>query len=303
MIFVGMAILVISVSMIKTFVFTKTDTENSIKANAILYNVNNLAKAKSTKKQSGNLLHSIYELNLPISSYLIKENNSNDITFMNDLQKKVLIYKKNHPLKEASCILLNNDKLLTTSEFQKCLSIENYNFNWIQDNKDGLEYNINDDDIAKKLNLTNKDDNNKIITDNNYLFKNYSNNIVRTKKINDLIETLQSKQKNKEYISTLKILYKIKSESSKKSINLLEDILNNNDYLSQDTITNEQILKNVLYIVLDNEGNLLINDNFPNIENYLNKNYNYIYDTLNSMTYYKIKDQAFFNIKKFLNKG
>lgn len=279
-VFVVGALILTSMAIFGTYTMTKEETDNAITAKSIINNVESIEKIKKSKELYGVKLNSIYELNLPISTYIVKDNvDSTTINNLNKLQIKVKEFITKYPTEKITCDSLLSRSIINNDEYTNCQEINAKNFNWIEDNEKGLKYSLTDEEIAKKIGTnfgTQETESNKIYNQDSFLFKNFSNQNVRDEKINELIENSKKYKEKKDYLSVSKVLNKLKFFSQTKAAYeneiLLKDI-NLGEIVITDTVLKNLIIKNTLIIMYDNNGeSILDKTKYPNTIYFLDKN-------------------------------
>jgi len=279
-VFVVGALILTSMAIFGTYTMTKEETDKAISAKSIMNNVESVEKIKKSKELYGVKLNSIYELDLPISTFVIKDDlDTNTINDLNKLQIKIKDFVSKYPTQKITCDSLLSKSSITNDEYTTCKNINLQNLNWIEDNENGLKYSVTNADISKKIGTnfgTNESDSNKIYSQDAFLFKNYSNQNVRDEKINQLIEDSKKYKEKKDYLTVSKILNKLKFFSQTKAAYenelLLKDI-NSGDIIITDTNLKNIIIKNTLIIMYDSNNQLIIDKTiYPNTTYFLDKN-------------------------------
>jgi len=78
----------------------------AIKTKNILTTVDEVLKLKNVEEKTNNLIFkSIYDLNIPISNYIVKDNYI-DINNINNLSQKINFFLQTNPLTKVSCITI-----------------------------------------------------------------------------------------------------------------------------------------------------------------------------------------------------
>jgi hypothetical protein len=302
-VFIGAAILITTMTVFGTYSMTKEETENAITAKSIMNNVESIEKLKKTKEEFGVKLGSVYELELPISTFIVKDNVDGDsIKTLNSLQIKIRTFVKNNPKELITCDNLLSKSAITNEEFEKCNTMNGSTISWIEDNEQGLKYSLTDEAIAKKIGTnfgTVDTTNNKVYSEESYLFKNYSNQNVRNEKIKEMMDLLKKHKEKREYVKISKILTKINFFSQEKALfenELLLKHININNTLSE--IEKDLILKNTL-IISFSEAIKITKLKYPHTTYFLNTHKSKIAEII-LKTNFKEKETIRLNFETYL---
>lgn len=303
-VFILATLVFLTASIFSNYTITKTETKNAITANSILENINIIEKLKKEEEENGKSLNSIYELNLPISVYLVKDDiQKDDITILNMIHKRAKEYITLNPLGTANCSTINSAGLFKNDEYENCITYSTKELNFFEDTKDGIKYNINSDEINKKL-LINTNLSNKSTDDSNsYLYNNLSNKLTNNEEFSNLIQDLKTEDKQENPVIVLTILEKMNNFSNTKAIELLEEKLEKSYFYNNDEYLTKFLIKKVITILLNSDNEITITkNNYQNIYNFLNKNYSYVEESIN-LYYLNNRDKILEQVNLFLNKN